>query len=139
MAGLGPAPLAGGLSVPQGWAATVPEIRLAALALPATSLGGAPAVFAGSPGSLFGEMTLASMAGRAISCTATPGRQDRIGANAPVRLAPTSTSPSGHMTAVAADIREFTEVLGKLGDLRDSGLLTDEEFNTQKQRLLAGC
>jgi hypothetical protein len=43
------------------------------------------------------------------------------------------------MTAVAADIREFTEVLGKLGDLRDSGLLTDEEFNKQKQRLLAGC
>ena len=41
------------------------------------------------------------------------------------------------MTGIAAEIREFTELLGKLGDLRDSGLLTDEEFSEQKQRLLA--
>jgi hypothetical protein len=40
------------------------------------------------------------------------------------------------MPAIAAEIREFTELLGKLGDLRDSGLLTDAEFNQQKERLL---
>jgi hypothetical protein len=38
---------------------------------------------------------------------------------------------------MTADIREFAELLGKLGDLRDSGLLTDEEFDQQKQRLLS--
>jgi hypothetical protein len=39
-------------------------------------------------------------------------------------------------TAVAAEINELAEVLGKLGALRDSGVLTDEEFNEQKHRLL---
>jgi hypothetical protein len=46
-------------------------------------------------------------------------------------------SPGGHGTTMAADIREFAEALVTLGDLRYSGLLTDEEFNQQKQRLLA--
>jgi hypothetical protein len=41
------------------------------------------------------------------------------------------------MTGIAAEIREFTELLSKLGDHRDSGLLTDEEFTKQKERLLA--
>ena len=40
------------------------------------------------------------------------------------------------MTAIAADVHEFAAALVKLGDLRDSGLLTDEEFDLQKQRLL---
>ena len=136
-AGLGQAPSVGALSVPPGWTAAAPEIRLAALASPATSLGAAPEVFAGSPGSLFSEMTLASMAGRAISGTASPGRRERIGATTRARPAPTPTSPSGPGTRIAAEIREFAELLGKLGDLRDSGLLTDEEFNKQKERLLA--
>jgi hypothetical protein len=35
-------------------------------------------------------------------------------------------------------MREITEVLGKLADLRDNGALTDDEFNEQKQRLLGG-
>jgi Short C-terminal domain len=43
---------------------------------------------------------------------------------------------TGHMTVIADDIREFAELLVKLGDLRDSGLLTDDEFNEQKERLL---
>jgi Short C-terminal domain len=41
------------------------------------------------------------------------------------------------MTTMAADVHEFAEALVKLGDLRDSGLLTDEEFTEQKERLLA--
>jgi PPE-repeat protein len=138
-ASLGQASSVGALSVPPSWTAAAPEIRLAALALPASSLGAAPEVFAGSPGSLFSEMTLASMAGRAISGTASPGCRERIAAPTRARLAPTRTSPSGPMPGIAAEIREFAELLGKLGDLRDSGLLTDEEFNKQKERLLARC
>jgi hypothetical protein len=136
-AGLGQAASVGALSVPPGWTATAPAIRLAAVALPATSLGAAPEVFAGSPGSLFSQMALASMAGRAIGGPLGPGARDRIGATTRAYGAPSPRSPGGPMTmAVAAEIRELTELLGKLGVLRDSRILTDEEFNEQKHRLL---
>jgi PPE-repeat protein len=134
-AGVGRAVSVGGLSVPPGWTAAAPAIRLAAVALPATSLGAAPEVFAGSPGSLFSEMALASMAGRAIGGTVSPGRRERIGATTRACPAPSPKSPGGPITGLA-EIRELTELLGKLGVLRDSGILTDEEFNEQKQRLL---
>jgi PPE-repeat protein len=136
-AGLGQAPTVGRLSVPQAWTVAAPEIRLAAVTLPATSLGAAPEVMAGSPGTLFSEMTLANMASRAISGTTARGCQERTGSISRSRPVSTPTSPSGHGTTMAADIREFAEALVTLGDLRDSGLLTDEEFNDQKQRLLA--
>jgi PPE-repeat protein len=137
-AGLGRAASVGGLAVPPAWTVAAPEIRLAAVTLPATSLGAAPEVMAASPGTLFSEMTLANMASRAISSNPTPGRrQERIGSIPSARPVSTPTSPSGHMTAIAADVREFAEALVTLGDLRDSGLLTDEEFNAQKERLLA--
>ena len=136
-AGLGQAPTVGRLSVPQAWTVAAPEIRLAAVTLPSTSLGAAPEVMAASPGSLFSEMTLANMASRAISGTTTRGCQERTGSTSRSRPVSTPTSPSGHGTTIAADIREFAEALVTLGDLRDSGLLTDEEFNDQKGRLLA--
>jgi PPE-repeat protein len=138
-AGLGRAPLVGGLSVPPGWAVAAPEIRLAAVTLPTTSIAATPEVVAASPGSLFSEMALANMAGRAISGTPTPGRrQERIASViCPGPVSTTPTSPTGHMTAMAADVHEFAAALVKLGDLRDSGLLTDEEFSKEKERLLA--
>lgn len=74
-AGLGQAAPVGGLSVPQGWTTAAPAIRQVAAALPATSLSAAPEGFAGGPGSLFSEMTLASLAGRAIGGTASTGRR----------------------------------------------------------------
>jgi PPE-repeat protein len=136
-AALGQAPTVGTLSVPQAWTAAAPEVRLAALTLPATSLGAAPEVMAASsPGSLFSEMTLANMAGRAIGGTSR-GCQERTSSISRSRSAPTPKSPGGHGTAIAADIREFAQSLITLGDLRDSGLLTDDEFNDQKERLLA--
>ncbi|MEE3065130.1 MAG: PPE domain-containing protein [Actinomycetota bacterium] len=134
-AGLGQAATIGALSVPPGWTTAAPQIRLATLALPATSLGAVPDVLATSQASLFGEMTLASMAGQAINGTVSPARRERVGA--PAR-ASSGSSPSagGQMSGIASEMREFAELLGKLGDLRDSGLLTDEEFDEQKQRLL---
>jgi len=136
-AGLGQAPTVGRLSVPPAWTVAAPEIRLAALTLPAANIAAAPEVMAASPGSLFSEMTLANMASRAISGTSTRGCQERTGSISRSRFVPTPTSPSGHGTTIAADIREFAEALVTLGDLRDSGLLTNEEFNDQKERLLA--
>ena len=136
-AGLGQASTVGRLSVPQAWTVAAPEIRLAALTLPATSLGAAPEVMGASPGTLFSEMTLANMAGRAISGTTARGCQERTGSIHCARSVSTPTSLSGHGTTIATDIREFAEALITLGDLRNSGLLTDEEFNDQKGRLLA--
>jgi len=136
-AGLGRAASVGGLSVPQGWTVAAPEIRLASLSLPANGLAAAPEAFAASSGNLLGEMTLANMAGNAINGTRTPGRlQERI---ASVGCARPGSAPSstGHKTAIAADVHEFAEALVKLGDLRDAGLLTNEEFTTEKERLLA--
>lgn len=72
-AGLERAGFVGGLSVPQSWAAAAPAIRTVAAAAPATSLSAAAEVWAGSPGSLFSEMALASMAGRAIGGSASMG------------------------------------------------------------------
>jgi PPE-repeat protein len=135
-AGLGRANTIGALSVPPGWTSAAPAIRLAAVALPATSLGATPEVFAGSPGSLFSEMALASMAGRAIGAPVSPGRWERIGATTRACPAPSPRSPGGPMTGIVAEMRERAELLCKLGVLRDSGILTDEEFNGQKQLLL---
>ncbi len=136
-AGLGQAPTLGRLSVPPAWSVAAPEIRLAAATLPATSLSAAPEVMAASPGTLFSEMALANMASRAVGGTTTRGSQERTGSVSRPRTVSTSTPPSGHGTTMAADIREFAEALVTLGDLRDSGLLTDEEFAEQKGRLLA--
>ena len=134
-AGLGQAAPVGALSVPPGWTTAAPAIRLAAMALPSTSLGAAPEVFAGSPGSLFSQMALASMAGRAMGGTVSPGHRERIGATTRAYPAPSLRSPGGPTTGIA-EMREVTELLGKLGSLRDSGILTEEEFSEQKQRLL---
>ena len=68
--------------------------------------------------------------------TVSPGARERIGATARACPAPSPRSLGGPMTGIAAEISELAEVLGKLGVLRDSGILTDKEFNEQKQRLL---
>lgn len=115
--------------MPQGWAAAAPAIRPVAVALPATSVSAAAAGSVGSPGSLFSEMALASMAGRAVGGTVSPGGRERVGAISRVRAAPPQPLPGGPMTGIAAELRELAE-------LRDSEILTDEEFSEQKRRLL---
>jgi PPE-repeat protein len=136
-AGLGQAPSVGRLSVPPAWTVAAPEVRLATLTQPAANIAAAPEVMAASsPGTLFSEMTLANMASRAMTGTATRGCQERAGSISRSRPLSTPASTGDHGKAIAADIREFAEALTTLGDLRDSGLLTDEEFTNQKERLL---
>jgi PPE-repeat protein len=128
-AGVGQATPVGALSVPQAWTTAAPAIRLAAVALPVTSLGAAPEVFASSPGSLFSEMALASMAQRAIGGTVRPGSGQHVGATTCARPAPPQSLPRGPVTGIGAELRELAE-------LRDSGTLTDEEFSELKRRVL---
>jgi PPE-repeat protein len=148
-AGMGEAKMLGRLAVPAGWAAAAPEIRPLGVALPAASVGAAGEVSAASVGSLFGQMAVASMAGRAMagtSGTGGAGSRERVGAatrkpaerqptlsrqpTEPNEPAPASQPPAGGpITSIAAELRE-------LASLRDAGILTDEEFNEQKKRLL---
>jgi hypothetical protein len=82
-------------------------------------------------GSLFSQMALASMAGRAIGGPVSAGNRERIAATTRACPAPSLRSPGGPITGIA-EMREVAELLSKLGSLRDSGILTGEEFNERK-------
>ena len=129
-AGVGQAGFVGPLSVPRGWVTAAPAIRAATLALPFTSTSAAPAVMAGTSGSLAGSMALAGMAGSAIGNTVSPGRRERVAATPPETRVKPPQKPSGEpATGISTELRELA-----LAVLRDSGDLTDEEF-TEKRRL----
>jgi PPE-repeat protein len=143
-AGLGEAASIGRLSVPAEWVTAAPELRLSAMALPATSVAAAAEASAGGAGSMFGQMALAGMAGRAMAGTVGTGgggaRQradERVGkptgkSGEPGKtksVEPPPTLAGGPITSIAAELRE-------LASLRDAGILTEAEFTEQKQRLL---
>jgi PPE-repeat protein len=130
-AGLGRAGLVAGLSVPQSWTASAPAMRAVAFALPATSLSAAADSLASNGGSLFSELALATtvMAGRTVSTTVGPGSRTHVMASADAGAPLPQMLPGCRLTGIADE-------LGKLAQLRDSGILTDEEFSRQKRRLL---
>jgi PPE-repeat protein len=148
-AGLGEANTVGALSVPPTWTIATPAVRPVAMTLPALPGTGAVAAAevgeAGSSG-VFAEMAVASMAGRAIGGTLGTGAgKGGAGTRAPARPAGTGragspavadvdgdaapTKSRAVVTGVAAELREFAK-------LRDEGILTDEEYTEQKNRLL---
>ncbi|BBY22492.1 PPE family protein [Mycobacterium stomatepiae] len=142
VAGLGQANTIGSLSVPPTWAAATPSVRPIALALPAAPAGLAPQAMAPSLEGSFGEMALAGTAGRAIrEGFGAKGRElrgkDPIGVRPVSAAAPkvgdadavAEGEPRTVVTGIAAEIREFAR-------LRDEGLLTDQQFNEQRNRLL---
>jgi PPE-repeat protein len=150
-AGLGEANTVGGLSVPPTWTVATPAVKPIAYTLPTlteTTASATPAAEVGSSSAL-SEMALAGMAGRAMAGTvgtgvsrtgeapkggrpsvrptdaATTGGSAATGAN---DEAP-NDKPRAVVTGVAAELREFAK-------LRDEGILTDEEYTEQKNRLL---
>jgi PPE-repeat protein len=151
-AGLGEANTVGALSVPPTWAVATPAVKPISYtlpALPATAAGAAPAAEAGS-GSTLSQMALAGMAGRAMAGTVgtsvgksvgnaakSAGAQARTGkpeakggsAAADEKGEAPQDKPRAVVTGVAAELREFAK-------LRDEGILTDEEYTEQKNRLL---
>jgi PPE-repeat protein len=153
-AGLGEANTVGALSVPPTWTIATPAVRPTSYTLPmlpettVTAAAGQP-VQAGS-GSTLSEMALAGMAGRAMAGTVGTGGgrgggKGAKGAQVAARAgAPPATGDSAKadgqseapeskprtvVTGVAAELREFAK-------LRDEGILTDEEYTEQKNRLL---
>jgi PPE-repeat protein len=152
-AGLGEANTVGSLSVPATWTIATPAVRPVAVtlpALPAPTAGAAAAVAADSSGTTFSEMALAGMAGRAMAGTVATGVGKGGGRASARERAPAEASskanggdgaatdqksdaaqnkPRTVVTGVAAELREFAK-------LRDEGILTDEEYTEQKNRLL---
>ncbi|WP_205877861.1 PPE family protein, SVP subgroup [Mycobacterium camsae] len=135
-AGVGEANAVGSLSVPPTWTAATPAVRPVALAMP-TSVGvaGQQMVAAGSSDALT-NLALASTAGRAL--TDRVGVRERVRQPAVVcavapREDPEKTggdpAPRTAVTGIAAEIREFAK-------LRDEGLITEEQFIQQRNRLL---
>ncbi|BBU21544.1 PPE family protein, SVP subgroup [Mycobacterium xenopi] len=155
-ASAGQAHTVGGLSVPPTWTISTPAVRPVAVTLPAlpgTGVGAAAEAAAqgatGAAGSTFSDMALAGMAGRAMAGTLGTGGRDRGRASPAERQKPTGeraatagdraaddreddaseSKPRTVVTGVAAELREFAR-------LRDEGILTEEEFAEQKNRLL---
>jgi PPE-repeat protein len=150
-AGLGEANAVGALSVPPTWAVATPAVKpisytLPALPTTAASATAAPAAEAGS-GSTLSQMALAGMAGRAMAGTVGTGGGKGVAkaGKGPARAGDPATTggsaaagekdeapkdkPRAVVTGVAAELREFAK-------LRDEGILTDEEYSEQKNRLL---
>jgi PPE-repeat protein len=125
----GQAASVGGLSVPPSWTMAAPALRTVAAALPSAHVSLATEVLTGPSGNGFADMALAGMAGRALGSTASLARREQGGATTGKRIELPQRSTAGLVTGIAAELRE-------LAALRDSGILTDEEFTEQKRRLL---
>jgi PPE-repeat protein len=127
-AGLGGANKVGALSVPAGWTAQAPAVRPAALGLPTGGGGAAPeAALTIGTGSPLGDMAVGATASRALSgALGGAGRRERAKATTGDT---DSLERGGVVKGIAAELRELAE-------LRDSGVLTDEEFLELKRRLL---
>ena len=150
-AGFGEANTVGTLSVPATWTVATPSVRPISYTLPALPASPAGVVEEGSaPGSsTFGQMALAGLAGRAMAGTLGAGGGkgggkapggERVpaaageantgpGAAADDEAAAPETPSRAVVTGVAAELREFAK-------LRDEGILTEEEYTEQKNRLL---
>jgi PPE-repeat protein len=153
-AGLGEANTVGSLSVPPTWTVATPAVRPISYTLPTlpettvSATAGGPAE--GGSGATLSEMALAGMAGRALAGTVGTGGgrgagKAAKGAPAAARAGAAATTKDGAATAdkdaapqdkpravvtgVAAELREFAK-------LRDEGILTDDEYAEQKNRLL---
>ncbi|OBK85892.1 hypothetical protein A5649_22055 [Mycolicibacter heraklionensis] len=145
-AAMGEAITAGNLSVPINWAANAPEIRSLSYSKPLAGpgFGGAPPTSLGAAGTAFSQMALAGMGGSALAGSVSRGRggadaapsakvqmpQRAAGdAAADTQAGDAEGGPGPSMMGIAAEIREFAE-------LRDRGLITNDEYNEQKMRLL---
>ena len=144
-ASLGEASTVGALSVPPTWTIATPAVKPSAVTLPA--LPAAAVAGDSASGSALSQMALAGMAGRAMGGTVGTGvgrsgktvKDTAARANATPKTNDRKTTgsdddadqtrPRTVVTGVAAELREFAK-------LRDEGILTDQEYTEQKNRLL---
>jgi PPE-repeat protein len=140
-AGLGQADTIGALSVPPTWIPATPAVRPVALALSLAD-GADSQGLTSMMGNVSGNMALANAAGRAVGDgRGARGREPAKVIAGPPKAAPkhdtkaapdraaSEGEPRTVVTGIAAEIREFAK-------LRDDGLMSDEEFHEQRNRLL---
>jgi hypothetical protein len=102
--------------------------------MPSAAPASASGMFSDMP--LLGQAPLMAVPGRDAARGAQGPGRPRVGV--PAVIAEPETKPEERSVGAASQMREITDVLGKLADLRDNGALTDQEFNEQKHRLLGG-
>ncbi len=145
---MGEAATLSGLSVPQAWATAAPTttvIHQVGGALPTAAEGAVPAA-AGATALPLAAMAAAGLAGRATAGVrrgaGTTSKAPTTTASKPVPRAvvkqrdqpeqsatPPTRPLNGPITRISGELRE-------LADLRDAGILTEEEFAAEKRRLL---
>jgi PPE-repeat protein len=128
-AAVGQSASVGGLSVPQAWTVKAPPPVQYVSA--STALAGAdavPDVEAGESGVSFAEMATAGLAARAMTA-AGRGQRGRGKPSARQRSAAPQHPSGGPITRIGPELRELAE-------LRDAGILTEDEFSEQKRLLL---
>jgi PPE-repeat protein len=130
-AGLGEAASIGALSVPPAWTMAAPSvIQQVGTALPA-----APALAASETAIPITGMATAALAGRA-SAALGKGRRGRAGTTSRQRPAPKPQPGQQPQRPAQGPISRVAGELRELADLRDAGILTEEEFAEEKRRLL---
>lgn len=90
--------------------------------------------------SLFRTAARASVATRVIGSTHRRQQQRWASQDAAAPHSPTPAAPAPQVTIPAQPAPAGPSVLDQLtqlGQLRDAGVLTDDEFETQKQRILS--
>lgn len=125
-AGLGQAAAIGGLSVPQAWTVKAPlALQPLSASTAWTDADAIPDLEVAESGMSFGELATAGLAARALAAAglARPGR------TGPARRRHATPALGGPITKIAPELHA-------LGELRDAGLLTDDEFAEQKRALL---
>jgi len=124
--GMGDSGLVGGLSVPPTWAQALPDdVRLAAAETSGAAVSAAPSAAGGGVGTLGAQAALTGMAGRALAGAVLPGRENTR----------SSTRAQEKPSSTAA--KEIAEALREYASLRDSGIITEVEFNKHKERLMS--
>ena len=133
-AGVGKGIPLGGLSVPRAWAATAPAALREITLLSAQSSAVSAAAAAAGSELPFAEMALAGAAGRALTRSAGTVAPERRPASvtAPKQADP---DPSDEPEDTVTGVEVLAELRG-LAELRESGVLTDEEFHRQRGRVI---
>jgi len=144
---LGEAATLSGLSVPQAWATAAPTttvIQQVGGALPTAAQAALPTAAAGASALPLAAIGAAGLAGRATAgvgrgraATANPKTAPNRAPRPMVKQRDQAEKPekrpvrplNGPITRISGELRE-------LADLRDAGILTEDEFTQEKQRLL---
>jgi PPE-repeat protein len=137
-ASVGEAASVGALSVPPAWTLAAPSV-IQQVGSP-LSAATAAAVPAGESAIPLAEMATAGLAGRATAAVGRGGRgragtatrqrsEPKQPAQQPERPQQKERPARGPISRIAGELRE-------LADLRDGGILTEEEFTEEKRRLL---